>query len=682
MAATKQHSYCRVCQALCGTIVTVDDGRIVRIQGDPDNAASRGYTCAKGRAAGQLHHDPQGLTEPLVRRQAELEPVSWDDFVEDAGGALARIVDDHGPQSIAIYRATHYYYDAVGGTLANSLIAALGTPQVYSPQTIDMVAKVVVPELMLGSPATLELPDWEATRLLLLFGENIVVSHGHSTAASDPVRRLRAIQARGGHVVSIDPRTTPTTRLSDLHIAPRPGTDAAILACLLREVLRRGRDDAYLEGVVDHADCVHLAELLEDWSIEHASAVADVPADQLRRLTDLVLAAGRISFHCGTGITMAQAANVVEWLGYALTIVTGSLDRPGGTIFTPGMLFPREQARTPMPSGGPGPASRPDVHYRGGEYPCSVLADEILAGHVKALVVVGGNPMRLFPDSKLLEQALGQLDVLLCFDVRHTETTQFATHVAAVADPFERWDMPIPNDRIFPIPYTMVTAPLVPLSGVRRTMGWVISRIAERLGLTLTTTPAVDDVMNLAGVDDEAVLRGLAAFARPTWEEIRSAQSGVTACDAPPPGWFVPALLPERGITLVPTALAEQWREIEVEMSSSTPPDLLLINTRLPQMSNSVPTARAAYELTMNPADAAARDLVDGDRVVIATAVGSIESSLCVSDEIRPGAVGLPPGGNEVNINALTSARDVDPLTGMPRFTAIEVHVRRATSAG
>jgi anaerobic selenocysteine-containing dehydrogenase len=669
-------SYCRVCQALCGTIVHVEDDRIVRITGDAANPASRGYTCAKGRAAGTLHHDPGALRAPLLRRDSGLVVVEWDEWLDNLALGLQSIVDSDGPEAIAFYRATHYYYDAVGGTLANSLLAALGTPQVYSPQTIDMVAKVVVPDLMLGTPAMLELPDWERTRLVLLFGENLVESHGHSTAASDPVRRLRAVQDRGGHVVSIDPRATPTTRLSDLHLAPKPGSDAALVAALVRVALDDARDVDYLAAVVPHDATDELRRLVDAWTLPRAAEVAGVSLADLEKLAALVVNERRLSFHCGTGITMSRAANAVEWLGYALAIVTGSLDREGGTVFAPGLLFPREQA-APVPRvTSPGPRTRPDLGYKGREYPCAALADEVLAGHVRALVVVGGNPMRLFPNTTKLERALRRLDVLACFDVRETETTALASHVAAVADPFERWDMPIPNDRIFPVPYTMVTPPVVPVTGDRRTMGWVIARLAERLGVRLATAPPVPDVARLAGVDDETILHGLAAAARASWHEIRAAPSGVSHCGAPPPGWFVPQLLPPDGIDLVPAPLVAQWQEVERELDEHDGGSLSLINTRLASMSNSVPVGAAPGRLVMHPLDAAECGISAGQVVAVKSRDGEIEATVTLRNDIRPGAVALPPGCGAPNINALTSDVDIDPLTGMPRFTAIPVDVR------
>src|SRR2546423_13976966 len=107
-----------MCQAMCGIVVHLDGERVVRVSGDPDHPVSEGYTCPKGRALPEVHHDPARIADP-----------SWEHTLDDLAGTLARIIDRHGPAAIGAYRATHYAFDAAGRAVADRFFRALPTPQ-------------------------------------------------------------------------------------------------------------------------------------------------------------------------------------------------------------------------------------------------------------------------------------------------------------------------------------------------------------------------------------------------------------------------------------------------------------------------------------------------------------------------------------------------------------------------
>jgi anaerobic selenocysteine-containing dehydrogenase len=131
--------------------------------------------------------------------------------------------------------------DAVGYRIAQSLHAAIGTPAKFSPLTIDGTAKVLTAELMGGSSALTGRPDFHNATFVMLIGSNPVVSHGHTIGFPNPTGAIRGLAARA-QVWVVDPRRTETARLATRHLAPRPGTDYAVLAYLVREVLRYGAD--------------------------------------------------------------------------------------------------------------------------------------------------------------------------------------------------------------------------------------------------------------------------------------------------------------------------------------------------------------------------------------------------------------------------------------------------------
>ena len=190
-----------------------------------------------------------------------------------------------------------------------------------------------------------------------------------------------------------------------------------------------------------------LADALAPFTLERAAAAADVPLADLERLrADIRAHAGRVAVLCGTGTTMAHDGVLVEWLRWVLLAVTGSLDSEGGMRFQDGafgrLTPPRvEGASTAGTRGGPSAASRPDLPRVAGQLPAVALADEIEAGHLRVLVVTGGNPLTAFPEPERLRAALARLDALVVVDVAENELTDLATHVLPATGQLERADL-------------------------------------------------------------------------------------------------------------------------------------------------------------------------------------------------------------------------------------------------
>jgi anaerobic selenocysteine-containing dehydrogenase len=674
-------SVCRLCAVGCGTIVELDGERVVAVTGDADDPWSHGYTCSKGRAGGSFHHHPDRFDVPLVRRGDELVACSWDDALDDIAGRLGALVDEHGPEVVADYTGTGGPLDPSGYALAEGFMRNLGSRQRYSALSIDCPAKFLVPQLMAGIQLQFQ-PDLERTELLLAIGVNTVVSHGHGVMVPNPLGHLRAVRARGGRVAVIDPRRSESAAHADLHVAPRPGTDACIVAHLVREALRRGGDTAYLAACADDDSVRRLAAAVEGFDADSTAALAGIAVADLGALDALVAAAGRLGIETGTGVTMNRHANLTEWLVWALAAVTGSLDRPGGVTFNPGSLRRFEDA---VPGGrgdlGPRPASRPDLpRLVNGEMPCAALADEIRAGHVRALLVRVGNPALAIAGQPALHDELRRLELLVAIDVRPTETTALATHVLPMTDHLERGDLL--SGYLQAQPFLRYAPPVVAPVGERRPQWWVFAELARRLGLPMFGSVRRDAALAGRDVDDEVVAESIMASARRPWSEVRATSHGIRD-DSVVPGWLIPDRLPQR-LDLAPVELVAQLASLRPGAAADHATRLVLINRRTPQQYNSlhrevVGRGRPATpSLLVHPDDAATRGLATGDVAVVSTARGDCRAVVEVTDAIRAGVVSLPHGFGEANVNRVTSTADADPLSGMTIVSGLAVDVARA----
>jgi len=674
MTAREVRSYCRICAAACGIIVSVDGERVRRVRGDPDHPVSRGYTCPKGRALPDWHHAAERLDEPLLHGR----PVSWPEVLDDLAQVVRSATDTGGPDAVGAYLATGLAYDIAGWMTAERLLRRLGTRQRYTPVTVDNAPVLRAAELVTGTSELNTVWDPSRSRLLLLFGTNPVVSHGYGTTLADPITRIREFRARGGQVWVIDPRRTETAALADVHVAIRPGADHLVLAWLVRELLADGADLDELESHCDRADVERLRVAVAPFDLERVSRDAGVDETDLRALLSAVRNAGRLAAMCGTGVTMSRDGVVAEWLRWALLIVTGSADREGGMRFNQGWLFPldrRSWDRKPADAGSApesGPAARPELPRWLGQHPCVALADEIERGPLRVLLVGGGNPLTAFPEPDRTRAALAHLDALVVLDVVHSEISATATHVLPVAGQLERGDISMLENVSFANGPQHTTAVVDP-GAMRRPAWWVLAQLARRLDVDVLGGQEPD------ACDDETILRGIAAASADGYDVLAAAGShGVQAPDRY--GWVHDHVLPGGRWQVAPPSLVAR-------LDHRPDPETGLVLTprrRVRSMNSARYVAIADRDrepavIHMHPDDADASGVADGAYVRVTSAHGELEGVARLDTGIRPGVLSCTHGVIETNAGSLTSARrNVDPDTGMPQASGVRVTLTTA----
>jgi anaerobic selenocysteine-containing dehydrogenase len=683
---TEHRSFCRFCQALCGIVVRTRGDQVVDVRGDTEHPLSRGYTCPKGRALGAWHHHPDRIDVATVRAGDRVVATGWEATLDDLGARLDRIRHDSGNDAIAIFFGTGSSFDAAGGRIAAAFHHGLGSRSRYTARTLDTPCRPLVSDLMGGHPSLIPAIDHDTTTMIVFVGTNPVVSHGHLASLSDPVVRLRHLSRDGREVWVLDPRRTETARLANRHLAVRPGGDYAVFAHAIRALLPEV-DRAALEARADGVE--RLERAVAPFDRDTAAAIAGLEPSDLDEFVAAVRRHGRLAVLTGTGATMAPAANVTEWLTRALQVVTDSFEQPGGLWFNPGFSRGMDQ-RTIRPSppelrNDPGPASRPELAPRYGELPCAALADEIEAGNVRALLVVGGNIVNAFPDRARFTRALGMLDVLACVDVVETETTRRATHVLPAAGQLERADIPDYVDQYQNLVASQHTAAVVPCGGERKPVWWIFGQLGRRLGVE--AMPAGLDVDT--ATDDDLLARFAARGALP-FDEVLASPTGVTV-GGPRRGWVRERVLPEGRWRVAPPDLVAQlesltsWAHLDAPASSKAGLTLALIPGRQLRTLNSALRDVAApggrldrNTIVLHPADAAAAGIAEGEDVTVHSRFGRCSGECRLDDTMRRGVVHVPHGWNEPGVNFLTSDTvHVDPLTGMPQFTAVPVEVRR-----
>ena len=332
---TTHISQCTLCEAHCGIHVTVTDGRVSRIAGNPDDVFSKGHICPKATAMGALHHDPDRLRTPMRRVGDSFEPVSWDAAFAEIGSRLRAVRRRHGVRALGMYLGNPAAHSS-GAMYGLALRLALLTPNFFSASSIDQMPHEYAAWRVFGSNALVPITDIDRTHRLVIVGANPAVSNGSLSIMPGAKRRIKAVRDRGGKVVVIDPRRTETAKLADQHVAVKPGGDVHLLLGMLHVLINEDLCDSaaitgwasgfeQLRQLVAEATPEVVAEDAPDAAEEQPAVEAETPeavADEAgEEVTDQTDAAAAEEAPAAAEAPAAEEAPAVE--ADKLTTVNG-----------------------------------------------------------------------------------------------------------------------------------------------------------------------------------------------------------------------------------------------------------------------------------------------------------------------------------------------------------------------
>jgi anaerobic selenocysteine-containing dehydrogenase len=526
-----------------------------------------------------------------------------------------------------------------------------------------------------------------------MLGANPLVSNGSLMTVPDVAKRLKAIQARGGKLVVVDPRRTETAGIASEHHFIRPGTDAAFLLGVLSTLLE---EDLARPGVLavhlDGFDAV--AARIRPFTAERAAGVTGIPAGEIRRIAREFAAAPRAVCYGRMGVSTQVHGSLCQWLIQLINIATGNLDRVGGALVTK-PAFDIVGA----PGSRPGSYGRWASRVGGraealGELPAAALAEEMLTpgpGQVRALVTLAGNPVLSTPNGRQLEQGLAGLDFMISIDLYLNETTRHADLILPPTSALERdhYDMTF---NLFAVRNVARWNPPILPKPEGALDDW---QILEGLGATLAAALGQEPkrLPKPARMLDAGLRAGPYGL---TLEALQAAPHGL---DLGPLEPSFPARLatPDKRIRCAPQPLMAALDGLEQSLFGGAAPDLVLIGRRHIRSNNSwmhnferLVKGKPRCQLLMHPEDLGRYGFAEGQRVRVTSRVGSLDVEVSGTDEVMPGVVSLPHGwghGREgtaltvaqahagVSANDLTDDAFVDPVSGNAALNGMPVAV-------
>jgi anaerobic selenocysteine-containing dehydrogenase len=697
-------TFCRICEAHCGLIATVEDGKVTRLRPDRDHPLSSGYACPKGIAMLDIQNDPDRVLTPLHRRpDGTFEPVTWREAIADIGARLRASLEAHGPESVGWYMGNPGAFSYSHVVWVKGFLDAVGSPHYYTAGSQDVNNRFAASALLYGTPLVVPIPDLQRTSLVLMLGANPLVSHGSVLTAPRVRDQLRGIVERGGRVVVVDPRRTETARAFE-HVPIHPNSDAWLLLSVLHVL--------FDEELVDRATLGRLATgsaALAEAAGAHPPEVTEsrtgIAADVVRALARDLAAADGAAVYGRTGSCLGRFGTLVAFLIDAINAVTGNLDRPGGAVFgRPAIALDdlgeqigvASYGRTRARFGG-----FPDVL---GNLPASLMAREITTPgtrQIRTLFVSAGNPVLSVPDGNALQAALGSLDLLVSLDFYVNETNRHADYVLPAATWLERDDVPVAFLGFYTTPFVQHTDPVVAPAGEAREEWEVIRDIAREIGVEPYSIPALRLLGRLGlRVTPQRLLDLLLRTGpdRLSTRRLRRHPHGIVTAPHVATGVLPEKIRhPDGRIHLDPPQIRSELERLATINGADPAYPLRLIGLRELRSHNSwmhnaplLMRGGRVHAVRVHPEDAAAHGLEDGTLARIVSKSGHVEVPVKVTDEMMRGTVALPhgwghrgggwrvanaAGGANTNLLASAEPEDLEPLAGMAFLNGIPVRL-------
>jgi anaerobic selenocysteine-containing dehydrogenase len=613
------------CPDACSLAVTVNQGRVVEIDGSRRNPVTDGFICAKVRKFGERVYGPDRLLHPAIRKgrkgDGQFTRATWDDALDLIAERFTRAKSSDGGASILPFS-----YGGSNGILTQDNLDAqlwrrFGTSRLA--RTVCAAPTGIANMTLYGKMPSVVYQDYPEAKLIVLWGVNPSASGIHL------VPYVREAQKCGAALVVIDPRGTQLSRTADLHLPIKPGTDLVVALALHRYLFANGfADESFLH---EHASGVaELRARAEPWTIEEAARVSEIEPAALERFAQLYASASPALVRCGWGLERNRNGGNAAMAILALPAVGGKFRVRGGG-FSMSNSASWNIDRTWIDAQEPG-TRLVNMNQLGR------ALTEYDDPAVRVLFVYNANPAATVPDQRRVLKGLAREDLFtVVFDQVMTDTALYADVVLPATTFLENYDVAKSYGSI----HIELVRPVIDAVGESRSNADVFGALCARLGL-LREDEAAGELDLLV-----TVLNDLPA------------NVGSKLRDGTPPSPAFGAA-PVQFVDVYPNTSDRKVHLFDAAVDAQAPlglyrfqPDpataqypLTLISPASERTISSTlgELPRPDVKLHMHPDDAGARGLSDGDLVRVFNDLGEVHCTLTVAAGIRPGTISLPKG--------------------------------------
>ena len=651
------------CPDACSLEVTVENGKVLTIDGSETHDATHGYICAKVRRFGERVYGDARIPHPLIReggRDGAFQKATWDDALGLIATRMESIRDEWGAEAILPFS-----YGGSNGLLSQDttdarLFRQFGTSRLA--RTVCAMPTSTANQALYGKMPGVTYQDYRYARLIIVWGAN------PSSSGIHLVPHIKAAQAAGAALVVIDPRRTNLAKQADIHLALKPGTDVVVALALHRFLFEQ--DLADHEFLAAHADgAERLRERASEWTIERAAAVAGLDPELLENVAEMYADISPAVIRCGWGLERNRNGGTAALAVLALPTVAGKFGVRGG-----GYSMSNSGAWSHTPEDWIG-VGEPDTRLVNMNHLGRALLD-YQDPPVQMLFVYNCNPAVTMPNQNRVLEGLAREDLFtVVFDQVMTDTAALADVVLPATTFLESYDIV----QSYGLSTMQLAKPAIDAVGDARSNVEVFAELARRLGLSDGDEHATDV---------EALLEVTGTMPAEVASTLMDAGI-VTDPAGGAPIQFVDVMprTPDGKVHLFPDALEPQtpsglYRYQEDPATDDYPLSLISPATEKTINSTLGELRRGPATLHMHPDDAEPRGLATGDSVRMFNALGEVHCPLTLNPDMRRGTVGLPKGLwrmstlNGSTANALVSDELTD-IGGGAVFNDARVEVAR-----
>lgn len=704
----KHYSTCTLCEAMCGIEVTTVDRAIISIVGDKRNPFSEGHVCPKAMALKDLYDDPDRIKQPIEKTEDGWREISWEEAFDKVAHSLWSIQQQAGDDAVGIYLGNPNAHNMGAILFGPYFYRALKTHNRYSATSVDQLPHHIVSRQLFGHQSQIPIPDIDNTQCFLIIGGNPLASNGSIMTVPHVKRRLKAVQARGGKVIVIDPKKSETADMSSEHHFIKPGSDALLLLAMLNTLFKNKLTKA--EHLVEFApDLLKVEHYVKAYPASRVAPLTGISEQQIEQLVMDFCKAGPAVCYGRMGASVQIFGTLSQYLIMLFNMLTGNLDKVGGMMFT-------QPAADLLPHSGRGSIAQYHSRVRklpafAGEYPVSALAEEINTkgdGQIKGMVIGAGNPVLTTPNGQQLDQAFANLDFMVAVDFYITETTRHANIILPPVTSLERDHYDVIFHNFAVRNSAKFSQPIFPIIEGHLTDWQIYLALAERLD-KLNDKPT-EHYASLRAKEPKGVVDDLLKSSDYRYEDeplsIQLLLNHPHGIDLGPLRPSLPSAIYHQNhqIDLSFDYFMADLERLEQHFFARDPVidgSLLLIGRRhlktnnswlhnSPRMVKGSNNGLSRCTAQIHPLDAQQHGIINEQMITVSSRVGQIKLPVEITDKIMPGVISIPHGWGHnkkgshwsiaeqhsgVSVNDLTDELVLDELSGNAVLNGVQVFI-------
>lgn len=671
------HTVCTICEANCGMIVHIQDGQLLKTEGNPAHPISQGYLCPKGKALPNMLKAEDRLRHPLKKTGEDIwQEISWDEALESIAKNLIALKKKNCPHHLAIHVGQagerKQFTDYI-----SRFCSVYGTPNLATADSYCHTCRLLANTLTFGYRPV---PDYENSACIILWGYNPTHS---SPPISNAINRARQ---RGAGLIVVDPYSSALAGSADLHLQVRPGTDMVLALGLLHEIILSG---LYDQEFVKHwtIGFEDLIKVITPYTPEEVAGITWVPADKIRAAARLYAQSSPACLEHGMALELQSNGFQTIRAIAILQAITGNLDIRGGALWTsdftlPSLTLPAQE----KPIEAIGQKEFPLFHSFTRHAQANIYSHAILDAQpypIESMIVVGSNPLLAWPNPNKVKKALQSLDFLVVVDNFMTASARMADIVLPAATFLSQNELWTAENEAGESVVGLAPRAFEEAGCLSDWLVW--NKLAQKMGYG-DYFPWENDE---AALNDRLQALGLST------DQLRQLPDGYVFAQREEKK-YRDGFLTDSGKVEIYSSRLEQWGYDPLPgyqgpwMSQACSSEIeaypltLSFGTRsIGYRQSKAPHKKSGKKqsqepcLEIHPDQAKEMGLNEGEKVMVTSARASIEITIAFNNDIEPRVVFIPHGWDQVNANLLTGEGSLDPITGFPLDRCINVRISK-----